>query len=235
MKNIDKKSTGQLIQIINDVSSEAEYKYAAERTLINRWQKEIDIDLLINMISSEKSIDRINGSYYIGELSGNMSVLRECVVSMAVDPLPTCRRAFVNYIISSGSYDNNIANALARCLLDISLQVRVATIRWASGTSAERFEEFCRLVESGAGNADLRFPNPVSYEFWENATKNRATRGLNIIRYMRSGNDIEQIKAIFQEEDSFVLDSLIFFMTSASHSRGWQEIRSRKRSDDSKT
>jgi hypothetical protein len=61
---------------------------------------------------------------------------------------------------SSGYYDKTIAGALAKCLLDVDLYVRVATIKWAIQASDENFEEFSRLVESGAGGLEPKFPNP---------------------------------------------------------------------------
>ncbi|WP_245503978.1 hypothetical protein [Rhizobium ruizarguesonis] len=103
------------------------------------------------------------------------------------------------------------------------LYVRVEVINWAVPISDERFENFSQLVEAGDGWPEFRFPNPLSNDFWNASILKRAVRGLDIIRCIRDGKEIEQIKKDFSEEDSFIFDTIQFSKTRRERLAKWQD------------
>lgn len=197
----------------------------SEKILLKRWRVGYNLDFLIELMQSKKSGDRLRGAYYLGELGEAIKELEVPATQFADDPLSDCRRAFVGYMASSGYYDEAIASGLARCLVDLDLYVRVATIQWAVHTTDDRFQEFSRLVESGVDGLEPRFSNPLSNNFWKVAIRNRATRGLNIVCRIRAGHKIKEIREQFIEEDSFVLDNILFSQTRRERRDEWNKIR----------
>ncbi|WP_261334800.1 hypothetical protein [Rhizobium leguminosarum] len=84
-------------------------------------------------------------------------------------------------------------------------------------------KNFSQLVEAGAGWPEFRFPNPLSNDFWNASILKRAVRGLDIIRCIRDGKEIEQIKKDFPEEDSFIFDVIQFSKTRRERLAKWQD------------
>ncbi|MER9231463.1 hypothetical protein NKI56_05050 [Mesorhizobium sp. M0622] len=201
--------------------------YRAGRELLERWRRGVDLEFLIDLMQSEKSSDRLRAAYYLGEVGEAVEGLRVPATELASDPLSDCQRAFVNYMATSGYFDEPIAKGLANCLLDLDLYVRTAAIKWAVSTTVERLEEFSRLVSSGTGRFELKFRNPLSNSFWGKALRERGIRGVEIIRRLRAGEEVQRIRMEVPGEDSFVLDNLLFWETSRERYLGWQKIKSR--------
>ncbi|RWF70028.1 MAG: hypothetical protein EOS26_24050 [Mesorhizobium sp.] len=194
--------------------------------LLNKWKKGIDLRSLVDLLHSESSSDRLQGAYYLGELGVAVEDLMIPATQLAKDPVATCRRAFVAYMMTSGFYNKSIANSLAECLQDLDLYVRVTTIKWAVEAPEDVFEDFSLLVKSGVGGLRPRFPNPLSNEFWIDASLKRAVRGLNIAIWLRSGEKSDDIRKRVPEEDSFVLDELLFSETQPERYSAWKKSRS---------
>ncbi|MGO1079655.1 hypothetical protein [Inquilinus sp. CA228] len=150
------------------------------------------------------------------------------MLRLADDSISHCRRAFVEFMASAGYYDEPIGIALAGCLLDLELYVRVSVLRWGIGASAEQFELFSTLVEAGAGRRVPRFPNPLSSEYWNESQLRRGIRGLNIVRRIRAGEGVPQIRGEFPEEDNFVFDSINFVRTISERESAWRDMKRRR-------
>lgn len=213
--------------LLKKVIRNPERRIEYEGLLLERWRQGVDLRFLVDFLQSEKSHDRLLGAYYLGELGVAVEGLKVAALQLASDALSDCRRAFVGYMTTSGYYDEPIANALAKCLMDLDLYVRIAAIKWAAHASEEIFVDFARLVEAGAGGLNPKFPNPISNSFWSDSSLKRATRGLNIIRFLRSGDEIQKIRTEFSEEDSFVFDSIVFSETSRQRYRLWKRGKSK--------
>ncbi|MDT3382539.1 hypothetical protein RNI52_34760 [Labrys neptuniae] len=211
--NISECSSEDIIKNLIPDGLDGDLRYGAEQSLLKRWRQGVDLSFLVELIQSERTRDRLRGAYYLGELGAAVDSLKTSVTHLADDPLSECRRAFVGYIMNSGYYDEAIGAGLARCLHDLDLYVRVATIKWAVQASDKTFEAFSRLVKSGVGGRKPTFRNPTSNDFWNDANLKRAMRGLDIARRTRSKENIQDIRKEFPEEDSFVLDSLHFSQT----------------------
>jgi hypothetical protein len=130
-------------------------------------------------------------------------------------------------MITSEAYDEAIARGLAKCLLDFHLPVRLAVIKWAVGTAGERLETFSRLVEVRAGAVEPSFRNPLSDEFWSESSRKRAIRGLDIIRRLRAGEDVEHVRNAVPAEDSHVFDMLLFSKAHRERLSGWRHTKKR--------
>ncbi|MBB4437156.1 MULTISPECIES: hypothetical protein [Rhizobium] len=219
--HFDERSTSALMNIIQDKDAGNENRYAATQSVLRRWRQGVDLEFLVDLLLSESSRDRLRGAHYLAELGQEVEGLNVAATQLADDALSDCRRAFVEYTVNSGRYDQTISNALAKCLLDLNLYVRVEVINWAVHISDERFENFSQLVEAGAGWPEFRFPNPLSNDFWNASILKRAVRGLNIIRCIRDGKGIEQIKKDFPEEDSFIFDIVQFSKTRRERLTKW--------------
>jgi len=182
--------------------------YEAQQCLFKRWRQGVDLQFLVDLLESEITRERSLGAYFLGEADPHG--LTDTVIKLAGDPLPECRRAFVGYMVQSNCYDEAIALGLAECLQDLELYVRVAVIRWAVFTSDERFDDFSRLVESGAGGREFRFTRPAANDFWRESERKRALRPLSIARRLRAEETVEDIRKDTPEEDNFVFDALQF-------------------------
>jgi hypothetical protein len=225
---ISQKSTTELLRIKNYDESDANIAYEATWCLFERWRKGIDLDQLINLMKSKNSSDRLFAAYALSELGEPVEGLKIHAIKFADDSLAACRRAFVSYIWNSRDYDKPIATALAECLLDYDLSVRLEVIRWAARAPDERFAMFSRLVESGAGRREFKSRNPLSNEFFNISQQKRAHRGLEIIRRIRSGDDIQKIREVTPEEDSIIFDHILFINTIRERERKWKEMKSDK-------
>ena len=223
--NISDKSTADLLGKLGRGGKVA-FRYEMENCLLARWRREIDLDHLVDLLRSRSSSDRLRGAYYLGELGQAVEGLKTPALLLADDSLSDCRRAFVSFIWNSCFYDPAIANALAKCLLDLDLYVRLTTIRWAIRASEEIFADFSRLVGSGAGQRKPNFRNPLSNDFWNAANQKRAVRGLEIARRVREGDKPGQIKEDLSEEDSFVFDGILFSMTTRERYSKRRKIKS---------
>ncbi|MGO4125849.1 hypothetical protein AB4Z01_15715 [Inquilinus sp. YAF38] len=223
-------SAADLVSRIQSAGEEddRDFRYRAGRYLIGRWRQGIDLDPLINLLNSEKSRDRLLGAYYLCELGDPVEDLKIPVLQLADDSISYCRRAFVEFIGSARYYDEPIGIALAECLLDLDLYVRVSVLRWGIAASAEQFELFSRVVEAGAGRRVPRFPNPLSNDYWNESELKRGIRGLNIVRRIRAGEEVSQIRSEFPEEDNFVLDSINFLRTIRQRESAWREMKRRR-------
>lgn len=215
------------MQEVNNGNDDAELNYRLGEELIERWRRGSDLEFLVDLLRSEKSSERLLGAYYLGEVGG-VDGLKVSAMELVDDPLSNCRRAFIDYVISSGCYDDTIADGMAKCLLDLNLYVRVTAMRWAILTSAEIFEQFSRLVESGAGGLEPKFRNPLSNDFLNESSLRRATRGLDIIRSLRAAGKIQEVRKDFPEEDSFVFDNFLFWETHRERTAEWQKLKSRR-------
>lgn len=207
------RDTSDILSEIRNKNSEGDSVYEATQIILKRWRQGIDLETLEALLDSERSSDRIFASYCIAELGQAVDNLEKAILLLSEDAIPDCRKAFVEYIINSGSYDDAISSALCKCLLDLHLGVRVSVMKWAVNTRQEIFSDFSRLVESGAGCQKPKFRNSSSNDFWNKANSRRAIRGLNIARRIRSGEKVLNIRREFPEEDSFVFDSFEFSQT----------------------
>ncbi|WP_225770138.1 hypothetical protein [Inquilinus sp. Marseille-Q2685] len=212
------------IQILG--KDDADFVYESEQLLFKRWRRGKDLGPLIGLLSSENTYDRLLGAYYLGELGERVEDLKAPVRRLLDDPISDCRRAFVLYM--SNYYDDDIGKAFAKCLLDLDLHVRLTVIRWGIRTSAEQFEHFSRLVETGAGRRESTFSNPLDRDYWNESELKRGIRGLNIIRRIRAGEEIPRIREEFPEEDGFVFDSIDFLRTFGQRQAKWREMKRRR-------
>ncbi|MDI6026693.1 hypothetical protein QBK99_10875 [Corticibacterium sp. UT-5YL-CI-8] len=203
------KSIKEILKRIQSRSLVGDDRYVADREILKRWDRGDGLEYLIGLLQSETIGSRLLGAYYLGELHP-VEELKDAAMHLADDPLSDCRKAFVAFIHNSGDYDEEISAGLARCLHDLDVTVRVATVKWAIEISTTRFEDFARLIEAGIGRREPKFRNPLSNDFWNHSSLARGIRGLNIIRRIRGGEDIQQIRANTPDEDSFVFDSLLF-------------------------
>ncbi|MBB2672936.1 UNVERIFIED_ORG: hypothetical protein GGE44_002498 [Rhizobium esperanzae] len=221
--DLSRRSTLELLSLIQQRNSSHENKYEATQSLLKRWRQGIDLEPLINLLLSENSHDRLRGANYISELGREVEGLNVAATKLADDALPACRRAFVEYVENSAYYEQAVAKALTKCLLDTDLYVRSAVIGWAIRTSDETFEDFSRMVATGAGRREPRFANPLSNDFWNESSLRPAVRGLDIIRRLREGKQIHQIRTDFPGEDSFIFDIVEFSQTRRDRLARWQE------------
>lgn len=214
MKDLTDKPTAVLMDEAGYGDHNRGLSHRAGQEFLRRWRRGVDLEFLIGLMQSEKSSDRLRAAYYLGELGEAVEGLRIPATEFASDSLPDCRRAFVNYMSTSGYYDDAIAKALANCLLDLDLYVRTTAIKWAVRTTVDRLEELSRLVSSKTGRFELKFRNQLSNDFWEKALRERGIRGIEIIRRLRAGEEIQHIRKGVSGEDSFVLDSILFSETT---------------------
>ena len=223
-------SAAELVSRIQsaDEEDDRDFRYRAGRYLIGRWRQGLDLETLIGLLHSEKSSDRLLGAYYLCELAEPIEGLKGPVLRLSDDSISYCRRAFVEFMASAGYYDETIGIALAKCLRDLDLYVRVSVLRWGIGAPAEQFERFSRLVEAGAGGRDLKFFNPLNTEYWNESELKRRLRGLNIIRRIRAGEAVPQFRSEFPEEDNFVFDSIDFVRTLGELNAKWREMKRRQ-------
>lgn len=213
IKEIDAQTTRELLFLVS-VENDIHTRYVLSQLLIKRWSSRVDLDSLVELLESEKSRERLMGVFYLGELRGGIEELKDPVTLLADDSISYCRQAFVNYVLNSRFYDENISRGLAKCLLDFDLYVRVTAIKWGISTSSKRFEDFSRLVEAGGGGLEPRLPrNPLGNKFWNDASLRRGIRGLEFIRRIRAGEDIQNIRIDCPEEDSFISDNILFSNT----------------------
>jgi hypothetical protein len=210
IKEFSGRRTSELLAISAASGTDSNDRFAAEQELIKRWNKGEDLEGFIDLLASESSRDRCRAAYYLTELMQRVEGLDAAVVHLADDVIADCRHAFVDYAQYLDDHDHSVSMALAQLLLDMNVYVRLSVIKWAVRTSAERCELFIRLVEGGAGRPKLRFRNPRSREFWDDAIVRRALRGVDIIRRLRAGEKVQQIRNAVTEEDSSVFDSFEF-------------------------
>jgi hypothetical protein len=194
-------TTEALLAMINDdVDRGTDFNYEAHECLFKRWRAGRDLAPLIALIRSEKSSKRMRGAYYIGEADPRSDHFAAAALVMAKDPLAYCRMKFVGYMSNTGLYSDEIGVALARTMIDDTLTVRIATIRWAAYTTDARFEEICSLVRAGTGSA--------SVEPWRTSDIKRGLRALEIVRRLRSGDSVAALRTEIYEEDSATFDYL---------------------------
>jgi hypothetical protein len=221
------------VELLNRIQSDNEeddrdFAYTAGRRLIDRWRLGVDLEPLIDLLHSEKSSDRLLGAYYLCELAEPVEGLKTPVLRLSEDSISHCRRAFVEFMASAGYYDQPIGIALAECLLDLDLYVRVSVLRWGIRAPAGQFEHFSRLVEAGTSRRVPKFFNPLNTEYWKESELRRGLRGLNIVRHIRAGKEIPQIRGEFPEEDNFVFDSIDFVRTLQERNARWRDMRRRR-------
>lgn len=208
--NISDAPTADLINRIISDDSDSDLTYEATWLLIERWRRRVDLDALVGLMQSDKTIERLHAAYTLEELSANITEIYDSVIKFADDPLPSCRLAFVSYCLNARIYDSSIANAMARCLLDTSLNVRLFSIDWAIRVPDAIFDDFSRRIQGGAGIADwdADIYDAERIESWRNASLRRSNRALEIARRVRSGEKFHEFRPLLKEEDSFVLDGL---------------------------
>lgn len=224
--DLSKYSTQELIELARNVAeNDPEENHKATEQAIKRWREGIDLDVLVKLMESEKSNDRILGAYYLNEVSMDFLVLKTAATVLSSDTLSACRRAFVVYMSTSGYYDEEVAKPLAKCLVDLDLYVRVATIKWAIRSPQQVFQDFSRRVESGLGGLESEFSNPLSNDFWNRSSQNRAFRGLEIVRRFRSGEEVGLVRRAVVGEDSFTFDSIEFSNTTRERYAEWQKMK----------
>lgn len=208
--DLSEQSTEFLLKQANyQTNQDTKTAYDASWTLIKRFSQQVDLEFLIDLLRSEDPRDRSRGTYFLSEMRGGIQRLKEPVTRLADDYLSESRRVFVDYV-GEALYDEETAKGLAKCLLDLNLFVRCAVIDWAVRVSDDTLESFVRCVESGGGMRKFKFHDPQNNEFWKEAERKRALRGLDIIQRLRTEEDIEEIRKIVPDEDSFVFDHLIF-------------------------
>lgn len=217
------RNTSDILSDIRNKNSAGDHKYEETQILLKRWRQGIDLEFLEELINSEISSDRIFASYCVGELGKAIDNLEKTVLRLSADAIPECRKAFVEYIMNSRSYDEAISSALCRCLLDLHLGVRVSVMKWAVNARQEIFSDFARLVESGMRCQKTNFRKSIGNDFWNEANSRRARRGLDIVHRIRSGEKASTIRTEFPEEDSFVFDSFEFAQTRSKRLEKLQE------------
>lgn len=189
-------------------------RYEADWELIKRFRTGIDLPHLIALMQSDSLSGRSRAAFLIEEAATAHEALRQAVVGFADDPLTDCRRAFVKFVTDTRLYDATIAEALAKCLHDRDLTVRLFSILWAIDAPTASFDHFCALVGTGAG-LSLPTPRRSNRQLLDNlraVSLQRATRALAIARRVRSGESIGEIRATIAEEDSYVLCGLERFL-----------------------
>lgn len=206
MNSYDARSLLDLISVTKD----SHVEYQAAEALLKLWRRGADLESLVELLQSEISRKRLEGAYYLDELGGAVEGLEDVVLKLADDPLSRCRRAFVSYVVNARMYDQRVAEALSRCLTDSDLDVRTRVIEWAIRTSEDRLEDFSKLVESGVNRFNRSLSSARSNEFWAESYLKRGTRGLNIIRRLRNGDNIQDIMRDTPTEDSLVFDIFTF-------------------------
>lgn len=199
-----------LAMVREEEASKRSFSYEAGQALLKRWRHGIDLEVLIELLQSKMTSDRIVGAYLVREIGGPVDGLRDAVLELADDALHDCRWSFVCFMLNARFYDEEIAIALAKCLRDFNLVVRVQAIEWAVFTADDRFKDFCRRVESGKGARSIAFSDPANTKFWTESDRKRATTGLGIAHRLRNEETVEAIRATTPEEDGFVFDSLQF-------------------------
>lgn len=225
--DISNDPTSVLMERANYDGEDSDLSYRSTELLIKRWRQGVDLEFLVELMGSEKSSDRLRAAYYLTEIGEPVEELKAPATEFASDPLSYCQRAFVSYMTTSGYYDETIAKALEKGLAEIDLYVRVTTIEWAILTSDDRFEDFSRLVLAGTGRFGLKFNNPLANDFWAASLQRRASRGLEIVRRLRAGEEIPRIRTELPEEDSFVFDSLLFARTRLERAAEWRKVKSK--------
>ncbi len=155
-------SAAELVSRIQSAGEDddSDFIYRSGRYLIGRWRQGLDLEPLIDLLHSEKSGDRTLGAYYLCELAEPVEGLKIPVLRLADDSISHCRRAFVEFMASARYYDEPIGIALAGCLLDLDLYVRVSVMEWGIRAPAEQFEPFSGLVEMGTRRRVPKFSNP---------------------------------------------------------------------------
>ena len=207
-------STAELIAEGASPACDPDSRYEADWELIKRCRAGIDLPLLVALMQSESSAARSRAAFLIEEAATAHEALYEAIVGFADDNLADRRRAFVKSVTDAHLYDARIADALAKCLHDRDLTVRLCSIRWAIDAPTGSFDHFCTLVGTGAG---LRLPTPRPsnrrwLDIWRAESLQRADRALAIARRVRSGESIRDIRTAIAEEDSFVLCGLEHFL-----------------------
>lgn len=205
-------ATKDLLRMIHDGEGlERSVAYdALWGTVFGRWRQGIDLDLLVELLQSEKSSERQRGAFYLEESNPPADRIADVAIKLADDPIGECRWRFVAYVTTSGLYSDAIAGRLAACLLDTDLYVRARTIFWAAFTDDKKLAHFAGVVLSGASVKTSRFRNPETTVFWRDSEQKRASRGIEIAQRLRAGEPIASIRESVPEEDSFILDQLAF-------------------------
>lgn len=207
-------STAELIAQGASPSCDPDSRYEADWELIKRCRAGIDLPLLVALMQSESSAARSRAAFLIEEAATAHEALYEAIVGFADDNLSDCRRAFVKFVTDTRLYDARIAYALAKCLHDRDLTVRLCSIRWAIDAPTGSLDHFCTLVSTGAG-LSLPTPRPSNrrwLDIWRAEALQRSDRALAIARRVRSGESIRDIRTTIAEEDSFVLCGLEHFL-----------------------
>jgi len=225
--DIPNAPTAVLMERASYDGDDSDLSYRSTELLIKRWRQGVDLEFLVELMRSEKSSDRLRAAYCLTEIGEPVEELKAPATEFASDPLSYCKRAFVSYMTTSGYYDETIAKALEKGMAEIDLYVRVTTIEWAVLTSDDRFEDFSRLVLAGTGRFGLKFSNPLANDFWAASLQRRASRGLEIVRRLRAGEEIRHIRTVLLEEDSFVFDNLHFARTRLERAAEWRRVRSK--------
>lgn len=210
-KEMSEYSAETLLEMIyDDVERDEDFRSNAMWSLIKRWDRGNELEPLIKLLVSDKSRDRSVGAWYLRELCRPIVGLREAVIGLADDGLFDCRWSVPYFMLNSSLYDDTIAMKLAGLLVDNHLVVRKEVIKWAVHTTDERFEDFSKLIESGASESKYEWHDPAMNEFWRGSERKRALRGLEIARRLRNWEAAEDIRIDTPEEDSFVFDGLHF-------------------------
>ena len=211
IRELSEYSAETLLEMIYDDNERgADFNYEATWNLLGRWQGGTELGPLISLLQSGATRGRVCGCWYVRELAGPIEGLKASVIALADDWLHDGRWTFAYFMINSGFYDQTIATKLAKVLVDYHLVVRQEVIKWAVYTSDERFEDFSKLIESGAGASRYKSFDAVNREFWTASERKRAMRGLEIARRLRDWEAVEDLRTEIPEEDSFVFDSLHF-------------------------
>ena len=207
-------STAELIAQGASPTCDPDSRYEADWELIKRCRAGIDLPLLVALMQSDSSAARSRASFLIEEAATAHEALYEAIVGFADDNLSDCRRAFVKFVTDTRLYDARIADALAKCLHDRDLTVRLFSILFAIDAPTASFDHFCALVGTGAG-LSLPTPRRSNRQLLDNLraeSLQRAARALAIARRVRSGESIGDIRATIAEEDSYVLCGLERFL-----------------------
>jgi hypothetical protein len=212
--DISAYSTEELLRMSSDQTNR-DLGHEADKCLFMRWRDGVDLEYLVKLLESNKTTDRLLGAFFLGESDPRGNAIEAPATELADDFLPRCRRAFVGYMTNSGLYRETIAVGLAKCMLDFSLDVRLAAINWAVYTTDARFEHFAQLVESGTGATD--------YSTWREPQLKRGSRALDISRRLRNGESIEEIRKSTPEEDSYTFDHLQVFERRLQRYAEWRK------------
>jgi hypothetical protein len=161
-------------------------------------------------MESHRPMEQSKGAWYLREIGRPVEGLKDAVIGLADDGLFDCRWSVPYFMLNSSFYDDMIAMKLAELLVDNHLVVRKEVIRWAVHTTDERFEDFSKVMESGASASKYKSRDPAFRQFWADSERKRAMRGLEIARRLRNWEAVEDIRIDMPQEDSFVFDGLHF-------------------------